>query len=134
MVELGGATLVARKTAGHTKGCVSWTMVVDDAGKRLNTVIVGGPTLNPGYNLINDPKYPQMAADYKATFRTLKSLPCDLFLGAHGGYFDLLSKYAALKTSRINPFIDPAGYTAFVAAHERVFEAELARQKKAAKV
>src|SRR5512138_2268987 len=50
-VELGGSTLVAHLTPGHTKGCTTWTMQVDDGGKKLNAVIIGSPNVNPGYVL-----------------------------------------------------------------------------------
>jgi metallo-beta-lactamase class B len=129
-VEFGGATLVARKTAGHTKGCTTWTMMVAESGKSFDAVIVGSPNVNPGYNLTNDPKYPQMAADYAATFRTLHSLPCDIFLGAHGGYYDMLAKYAKLQAGDKNAFVDPAGYKAYVADREQAFRTELALQQK----
>jgi metallo-beta-lactamase class B len=128
-VSLGDVSLIARKTAGHTKGCTTWTMSLPDSGKLNIAVIVGSPNVNPGYNLIHDPKYPQMAADYAAGFRTLKSLPCDLFLGAHGGYFDLLAKYPELKTASTNPFLDPTGYQSYVVERQQAFEKELAKQR-----
>jgi metallo-beta-lactamase class B len=131
-VKLGNAVLTAHKTAGHTKGCTTWTMQVADKGKTYNAVMVGSPNVNPGYNLINDPKYPNMAADFTRQFQTLKSLPCDIFLGAHGGYYDMLEKSAKLSSSTTNSFIDPAGYKAYIAERQQAFETELARQKKAA--
>jgi len=131
-VELGGTTLIAHKTAGHTKGCTTWTMKLTENGRTLDAVIVGSPNILSGYNLINDPGYPKMAADFEQQFKTLKSLPCDIFLGAHGAYFNLLEKAPRLKPGGANPFIDPAGYRAFVADHEQSFRAELAKQQAAA--
>ncbi len=128
-VRLGGISLVAHLTAGHTKGCTTWTMQVHDGGKSYNVVIVGSPNLNPGYNLVHDPKYPQMAQDYEQTFQVLKSLPCDIFLGAHGSYYDMTRKFAELGKTGSNPFIDPAGYKAYIADREQAFRAELARQE-----
>jgi metallo-beta-lactamase class B len=129
-VRLGDTVLTARKTAGHTKGCTTWTMKVTEAGKSYNAVIVGSPNVNPGYNLIDDPKYPHMAADFTQQFRTLKSLPCDIFLGAHGLYFDMLAKFARKQAGDPNAFVDPAGYQAFLADRQQAFEAELASQQK----
>jgi metallo-beta-lactamase class B len=129
LVSLGDVNMIARKTAGHTKGCTTWTMTVRGDGKLYVAVIVGSPNVNPGYNLIHDPKYPQMAADYAAGFRTLRSLPCDLFLGAHGLYFDMLAKYQKLKTASTNPFVDPTGYRDYVTEREQAFEKELAKQR-----
>ena len=130
-VHLGGSTLIAHKTAGHTKGCTTWTMQLTEGGKPLNAVIVGSPNVNPGYNLIDDPNYSQMAADFKAEFLILKSLPCDIFLGAHGLYFDLLAKYDRQKSGDKNAFIDPSGYQAYIADRQQAFEEELAKQRQA---
>lgn len=130
-VRLGGAVLVAHLTPGHTKGCTTWTMQVSDEGKTLNAVIVGSPNVNPGYKLVNNAAYPAIASDYRRMFAVLKKLPADLFLGAHGSYFDLEAKYARVKPGAINPFVDPAGYRKFVADKEREFLAQLAKQTSA---
>ena len=132
-VRRGDAVLVAHLTPGHTKGCTTWTMKVADAGKTYNVVIVGSPNVNPGYQLVHNPDYPQIAEDYERMWRVLKSLPCDIFLGAHGGYFGMEEKYARLKEGGANPFIDPDGYKKFVAQKEQEFRTELAKQQLAAK-
>ncbi|HTS27266.1 MAG TPA: subclass B3 metallo-beta-lactamase [Bryobacteraceae bacterium] len=129
-VELGGAVLTARLTPGHTKGCTTWTMQVRDGGRTLNAVIVGSPNVNPGYILVGNKNYPQIADDYVKTFAVLKSLPCDLFLGAHGAYFGMKEKYGKMKAGGGNPFIDPAGYQAYIAEREATFRTEWERQKK----
>jgi len=128
-VRLGGTVLVAHLTPGHTKGCTTWTMKVTDAGKTHNVVIVGSPNVNPGYKLAHNQNYPQIAEDYERMWRVLKSLPCDIFLGAHGGYFGMEEKYARLKDGAGNPFVDPDGYKKFVAQKEQEFRAELAKQQ-----
>ena len=130
-VKLGGAVLVAHLTPGHTKGCTTWTMKVQDNGKTYNVVIVGSPNVNPGYKLVNNTAYPGIAADYERTFRVLKALPCDIFLGAHGAYFDLETKYAQQKKSGLAAFIDPEGYAKYVADREQAFRTELAKQTSA---
>jgi metallo-beta-lactamase class B len=130
-VELGGTTLVAHLTPGHTKGCTTWTMKVTDGGKTYNVVIIGSPNVNPGYKLAHNAAYPQIASDYIRTWRVLKSLPCDIFLGAHGDYFGLVEKYPRMKQGSENPFIDPDGYKKYVTQKEKDFYAELAKQKAA---
>ena len=127
-VELGGVKLTARLTPGHTPGCTTWTLQVPDGGRLLNAVIVGSPNVNAGYVLVNNSAYPQIAADYVKTFALLKSLPVDLFLGAHGAYFNLKDKLPKM-TGGSNPFVDPAGYKAYVAEREQAFEKELAKQR-----
>jgi metallo-beta-lactamase class B len=128
-VKLGGTVLVAHLTPGHTKGCTTWTMQVTDHGKTYNVVIVGSPNVNPGYKLVDNRTYPQIAEDYERMWRVLKTLPCDIFLGAHGGYFDLQEKYPLIKEGAANPFVDPEGYKKFVAEKEQEFRTELAKQK-----
>ena len=128
-VRLGDAVLVAHLTPGHTRGCTTWTMTVADGGQPRNVVIVGSPNVNEGYRLIDNAKYPRIADDFARTFKVLSSLPADVFLGAHGSYFDLDAKYARLKAAGTSPFVDPAGYRKFVAEREHAFRTELARQK-----
>lgn len=128
-VKLGNTVLIAHLTPGHTKGCTTWTMQVVDQGKKYNVVIVGGPFATSNYQLVNNKAYPTIAADYEHTFQVLKSLPCDIFLGAHGIYFDLDKKYALLGKDKTNPFIDPVGYQQFVAQRQQDFEHMLAEQK-----
>jgi metallo-beta-lactamase class B len=131
-VKLGDTVLVAHLTPGHTKGCTTWTMRVNEAGKTYNVVIVGSPNVNPGYKLVNNASYPQIAADYQRMFRVLKSLPCDIFLGAHGNYFNMEAKHALVKPGGPSPFIDPDGYEKYVARKEVDFLTELGKQKGAA--
>lgn len=128
-VKLGDTVLVAHLTPGHTRGCTTWTMKVSDAGKTYNAVIVGSPNVNPGYKLVNNAAYPQIADDYERMFRVLTSLPCDLFLGAHGSYFDMEAKYARMKAGDKTALIDPDGYKKFIAQKEQDFRTELAKQR-----
>jgi metallo-beta-lactamase class B len=130
-VRLGGTVLVAHLTPGHTKGATTWTMKVADGGKTYNVVIIGSPNVNAGYKLVNNPLYPQIADDYEKMFRVLKSLPADVFLGAHGTYYGMEAKYARLKEGSPNPFIDPEGYKNYVAEREQAFRTELEKQKAA---
>lgn len=129
-VTLGDAVLVAHLTPGHTPGCTTWTMQVLDDGKSLNAVMIGSPSVNPGYVLVGNTKYPGIATDYEKTFRVLKALPVDLFLGAHASYFDMEAKHAQIGKTPVNPFIDPAGYQRYVADREGAFLKEWEKQKK----
>jgi metallo-beta-lactamase class B len=128
-VSLGGSKLVAHLTPGHTPGCTTWTMQVQDGARKLNVVIVGSPNVNPGYILVGNKNYPQIAEDYVKTFAVLKGLPCDVFLGAHGGYFGLKAKYEKMKAGSKDAFIDPDGYKAYVAERDDTFRKEWERQK-----
>lgn len=127
-VSLGGATLAGHLTAGHTRGTTTWTLDEQEGGRTLHAVIVGSPNVNPGYKLVGNRAYPQIASDYAHGFDVLKRLRCDLFLGAHGSYFGLAEKYARFQHGDRNAFVDPAGYRAYVADRAQAFQAELARQ------
>jgi metallo-beta-lactamase class B len=132
-VRLGNTTLTAHLTAGHTKGTTTWTMDETEGGRVLHIVIVGSPNVNDGYKLAGNKVYPQIASDYKRGFAVLKGLPCDIFLGAHGSYFDLKEKYARFQRGDHDAFIDPAGYKAYIADRQQAFETELHRQSAAKK-
>ena len=123
-MKLGDAVLVAHLTPGHTKGCTTWTMKAQEGGKTYNVVIIGSPNVNPGYKLVKNAAYPRIAQDYERTFQVLKSLPCDIFLGAHGDYYGMAEKMANKKG-----FIDPEGYKAYVADREGAFRRELKKQQ-----
>ncbi|MBI2688788.1 MAG: subclass B3 metallo-beta-lactamase [Acidobacteria bacterium] len=130
VVELGEAKLHAHLTPGHTRGNTTWTMEVTDQGRRLNAVIIGSPNVNPGFRLVKNAGYPEMAADYARTFRVLKSLQCDIFLGAHGDYYGMAEKYRRLKPGAPNPFIDPTGYREYVSEREQYYLYTLEKQQK----
>jgi metallo-beta-lactamase class B len=82
-VTLGGSTLVAHLTPGHTRGCTTWTMRVQEGGKTYNVVIICSMGVNPGVKLVNNPDVPQIAAEFTRGFETMRSLPCDVPLGSH---------------------------------------------------
>jgi metallo-beta-lactamase class B len=133
-VRLGGAVLVAHKTPGHTRGCTTWTMRALINGHPRDVVIVGSWNVNPGYRLVDRPgqpaSYPGIVEDYRHTFTVLKSLPCDVFLGAHGAYFSMLEKLDKAKAGAgESVWIDPEGYRAAVAERQQAFEDELKRQQ-----
>ena len=128
-VELGDVTMVAHLTPGHTKGNTTWTMTVTEDKNPYNVVFVGS-TSTPGYKLVDNPNYPQIVDDYRRTFKLLKTLPCDVFLGPHANFFDMSTKLKLLEQGKQpNPFIDPKGYRKFIDDTESAFEKELQRQK-----
>ena len=139
-VTLGDVTLTARKTAGHTRGCTTWTMRShlpgEPAGTIRNIVIVGGVGFWSEYHFVATPShpvsYPNIAQDFQHTFSELRALPCDVFLGAHGGYFDMLTKLKRYPQTGPRVFIDPSGYKQFVTDAQETFRKELSKQEAAA--
>ncbi len=130
-VKLGGTTLVAHLTAGHTRGCTTWTTKAQEGGKSYDVVIIGSVGVNPGFKLVNNAEVPDMAGEYERSFKLLRSLPCDVPLGSHPAMYNMQAKYARIGKGP-NPFIDPEGYKHEVAVNEHAFLEVLDKQKKAA--
>jgi metallo-beta-lactamase class B len=130
-VTLGGTTLVAHLTPGHTQGCTTWTTKIQEGGKSYDVVIIGSMGVNPGVKLVNNADYPQIADDFARTFKIMRSLHCDVPLASHPGMYRMEEKYAKLGQGP-NPFIDPEGYRKEIDINEAVFLSTLAAQKKAA--
>ncbi len=129
-VTVGDTKMTAHLTPGHTKGCTTWTMSVDENARTYRVVFLGGVTI-PGYKLVGNALYPGIADDYARSFALLKQLPCDVFLGAHGSYFGLQKKMPHLGETP-NPFIDPEGYHRHIEQFERAFHEQLDREKREA--
>lgn len=127
-VSLGGWTLTAHVTAGHTPGCTTWTFPVTVAGKVRQALDHCSSTVLPGYRLGKVETYPGQTADFEKSFATWRSLPCEVFLASHGGFFDLAGKRKALDAGRADAFVDPEGCKAFYAKAEAAYRAELKRQ------
>jgi metallo-beta-lactamase class B len=126
-VSLGGVTVRAIASPGHTMGCTSWAFTIEDGGKPLRVVMIGG-TSAPGYKLVGNAKYPGIAGDYERTFARLAAEPADLLLEGHGFAFGLDDKRAGRK-----PFVDAAAYQARVAEAARAFRDQLASEEAAAR-
>jgi metallo-beta-lactamase class B len=134
-VSLGGTTLTAYRTPGHTKGCTTWGLKATEAGRQYDVLIVCSYGVNDNYVLVGNRDYPEIAADYEATFAKARTLPVDVFLGSHGFFYGLAGKYAALEKrqpGQPNPFVDHAGYLAHVATQEQRFRTMLETQRKTA--
>ena len=130
-VTLGGTTLVAHLTPGHTRGCTTWTATVEEGGKAYDVVIIGSVGVNQGTQLVNNKQVPQIAEEYQRSFRILRGLKCDVPLGSHPAMYNLAEKYPKIGKGP-NPFIDPQGYKAELDIQETAFNAVLEEQKKAA--
>ena len=130
-VKLGGTTLVARLTPGHTRGCTSWVTRAQENGKAYDVVVIGSMGVNPGFLLVNNKDVPGIAGEYQRGFKLLRSLPCDVPLGSHPAMYNMREKYSRIGKGP-NPFIDPEGYTHELDLEEHAFLEVLDQQKKAA--
>jgi metallo-beta-lactamase class B len=129
-VTLGGTTLVAHLTPGHTHGCTTWSLKIQDGGKTYDVVIIGSMGVNAGTQLVNNTKNPGILSEYEQGFKVMHSLACDVPLGSHPAMYNLAEKYAKLAKGGPNPFIDPQGYQKEVNVEEAAFREVLAQQQK----
>jgi len=129
-VQLGGATLTAVLTPGHTKGCTTWTMPVQELGKTYQVVFYCSTSV-PGYPLVDNPRYPEIVSDYEQSLVRLRQLPCDVFLAPHGSFFHLMEKRAEMAKGGANPFVNPFELRAWVDQSEQDFQEELKTQQAA---
>jgi metallo-beta-lactamase class B len=128
-VKLGGTTLTALRTPGHTKGCTTWTLKAAEEGKTYNVAIVCSLGVNDDYMLLNNFHYPNIAGDYEYSFRKLSTLPVDVFLGAHGAFYQMEEKYAKLGKGGPNPFINPDDFVHYVDAMRVRFHTKIMEQR-----
>jgi metallo-beta-lactamase class B len=132
-VTLGGTTLVAHLTPGHSRGCTTWALKAEEGGKSYDVVIIGSLGTNPGFKLVNNTETPGIAEEFARAFKVSRALPCDVPLGSHPGMYNMQAKYAKLSAGGPNPFIDPDGYKLELDIDEAMFRAVLAEQEKAAR-
>lgn len=128
-VQLGGVTLRAHLTPGHTKGCTSWSMAVKENDKEYQVLFVCGLTVSP-YKLNNNSKYPNVKEDARRTLTQLRGMRADVLLAPHGFYFNLQAKAARKKHSSENPFIDPNDVDRHLSEMERDFEQAVQAQER----
>jgi metallo-beta-lactamase class B len=125
-VQLGGVTLTAHVTPGHTKGCTTWTMPVSEAGKTYRVVFYCSTSVVD--KLVNNSNYPAIVSDYMHSFAELRKMPCDVFLAPHAGFFNLEEKRKQLEAGKLDAFIDPTEMRKFVDDSEQSFKKELSDQ------
>jgi metallo-beta-lactamase class B len=104
---------------------------VTEDGRLLHAVIVGSPMGNLGMKLIDNPRHPEIATDFEKNFAVLRSLPCDIFLGARRSYFNLTDKYKRMQAGEKNVWIDPDGYKTFIDTTQKSYKTEWQKQKAA---
>jgi metallo-beta-lactamase class B len=127
-VTLGGTSLTAHLTPGHTRGCTTWAMKLTDGGRTYDVLIACGG-LQEDARLVNNKNYPDIADAWAQSITKYKTLPADLFLASHSWFFDLAGKHARLA-SATNPYIDPQGFKNWVANMEKNYNSLLAEQRK----
>ena len=128
-VRLGGTTLTAHLTPGHTRGCTTWETTIQEGGRSYNVVIACGG-LQEDARLVNNKNYPEIAEHFLQSINKYKTMKPDVFLAAHSWFFDLAGKYKRLGAGGTNPYVDPQGFRAWVDNMEKNWNTLMAEQKK----
>ena len=121
-VTLGGTTLTARLTAGHTRGCTTWTTAVEEEGRKYN-VVIHCSLRAPGMLT------PAIIKEFERTFKLVRSLPCDVPLGDHPAQYDMHGKYERWVPGANRPWIDAANCDLETDIQEAMFRAALEEQR-----
>jgi metallo-beta-lactamase class B len=124
-IELGGNVLAVHLHAGHTKGSISFSMEVEEGGRSYDVILANMGTVNANVNLSYMPGYPEIVADYEATFADQKAMNPDIWLASHAGQFNMHDKYQPGMAYSPDNFLDPEGWHTKVAEYEAAFRARI---------
>jgi metallo-beta-lactamase class B len=116
-IRVGPIALTAHITGGHSRGCTSWSFPVRDGDRVLNVVSACD------LGVLGVARYPEQAVDFERSFRVLRSLPADIWVTCHARQWGRYRKFVASATAKnpVDPFIDPAGYRAYIDTAEEQF-------------
>ncbi len=131
-INLGGVTLTAHLTPGHTPGCTSWSLPVTGADGKAHTVFFHCSATVAGQKLEPE-SWPGMVAAYRSTFAKVRAIKADIFLANHENFFGLKAKRARQMSGDANAFVDPSELQRFNRDMEQAFNAELAKERQAAR-
>ena len=125
VVRLGGTSLTALLTPGHTPGTTTWILTAEDGPSRYDVVILGGG-VSPRARLAGNP---DVQAQFQRTFEIMRALDCDVPLGPHTPMYRMEEKYERLGDGP-NPFIDPAVCEEEMWLQEQAFDLRLEEQRR----
>jgi metallo-beta-lactamase class B len=129
VVRVGPIELVAHVTPGHTQGCTTWTTVQREEDRAVHVVFVCSLSVPDEYRLMGNPLYPRAVEDYERSFRTLRSLPCDVLLAPHASFFHQDERRAKIAEGAPNPFVDPAACVTYLERSEQAFRSHLEKER-----
>lgn len=128
-IELGGVVLTAHLHAGHTKGATSFTFDVQENNRTYRVSIINMASINPGVRVSGMPKFPNIAQAYAQTFHDQREMQIDVWLASHAAQFALHKKYQPGDAYNPDRFVDPQGFQAAVAALEKIYRDQLAKEQ-----
>ena len=122
------AVLTAHVTPGHTKGNTTWAWQSCEDKRCLHMVDVGSLSA-PDYQLIANPKYPDIVKDYEHSFAMVAALPCDIALAPHPDMVDMWARVDKRNQGATDALIDRTLCRTYANDAHESFEAKLATQR-----
>lgn len=130
IVTLGGVSLLAIRTPGHTRGATTWFMDITEGNRTYHIIFPDGYSVNPGYRIAVNPSYPEIEDDYLTTFQFLKKLNPDIFLPGNNSFYDFEKRRTRMATEGINAWVDSAAYQKFIIERQALYEAAVRKEVK----
>ena len=124
-LRLGDLVITAHATPGHTRGNTTWTWASCEDARCIDVVNVGSLSA-PGFQLIGNPDYPDVVADFRASFAKVAALPCDLALAPHPAMVDFWARVERRDQGDAGALIDGTLCRAYAEHARSALEGELA--------
>ena len=110
-IAIGGTTITARYTPGHTPGATTWTWSSCEGTRCLNMVYVDSltPVAKDGYRYTATPG---LVERFRASIRKVAMLACDVLISTHPSATGMDGKVAARAKATLapgapgDPFVD----------------------------
>jgi metallo-beta-lactamase class B len=132
-LRLGGTTMTAQYTPGHTPGATTWTWQSCEGTRCLDMVYVDSLTAvsHVGYHFTDAPG----AVDtFRETLRKVGALPCDVLVSTHPSATGMDGKVAARGARGVtpggdgDPFVDPDACAALAERSLQALDDRVARE------
>jgi metallo-beta-lactamase class B len=128
-IKLGDVELTAIHHPGHTKGSTSFTYSVKEGGRDYKVLIVNMGSINPGVMVTGMPAFPNITDAYATTLKRQKELNPDIWVASHAGQFNMHQKYKPGDAYDPKRFVDPDGYQAKIQFYEKLYNAQLQKER-----
>src|SRR6185312_3381856 len=120
-VALGGTTLRAIWSPGHTPGSTTWVTTVQDDGTSYVVALVAGLGPNNGVRLIGNQKHPALVEQTLGMYKALKALTPDIYVPGHPQQL-FAGKLERIRAgARPHPLADRAAYAKMIGDSEAGF-------------
>ncbi|MEM8770487.1 MAG: subclass B3 metallo-beta-lactamase [Pseudomonadota bacterium] len=122
----GVNALSANLTPGHSRGCISWRLTVEEAGEEFDVLIFCSATV--AANSLVPEQYEGIVDDYRLTFEKTKNWDPDVFLANHSEVFHMKETRERQKAGDALAFVNRGAFQKYITAKESAFKKALQQQ------